>query len=274
MATPSFEPRFARPSFGPGDLVQGTLEVVQPMDGLRTLNASLRYVDRSPSYWDSVSYAAAEPLHEGPAAVGDQIPFALQMPADAYPSWEEPLASRMGSLFWALVIEADIGGGFDTTTRLPVPVDASRPWTGPPPTFANRLNQTGKKWDVEIEPDRWSLRRGEVVGVDLRIGEPDASRETLKLGFICQAVYDVEEEYRGNSGSISYRRSTRRANLHEEWPEIDRAASTQTIGCHVPATAPFSYGGNAFGFVWMVVAREERKWRGDPRTVAVLEVLP
>jgi hypothetical protein len=180
----------------------------------------------------------------------------------------------MGSLFWALVVEADIGGGFDTTTRLPVPVDMRRPWSGPAPTFPNGLEPNGKDWDVEIELDRWSLRRGEDVAVELRVGEPDGSRDTLKLGFICQAVYDVEEEYRGNSGSISYRRSTRRANLHDEWPEIDRGAASQTLACHVPAGAPFSYAGNALGFVWMVVVREERKWRGDPRAVAVVEVLP
>jgi len=272
MAGLSFEPRFARPAFGPGETVEGALEVVEPLDSLRTLNASLRYVDSSPSYWGSVPYAAAEPLHEGPAAVGQQIPFGLRLPADAYPSWEEPLAAAMGSLFWALVLEADIGGGLDTTTRLKVPVDPSRLWSGPPPTFSNDLTPGGRDWDVEIEPDRWSLRRGEDLAVELRIGQPDPARE-LTFGFVCQAAYDVEEEYRGNTG-ISTRRSTRRANLHDEWPEVDPSAATQTFALHVPPTAPFSYPGSALGFTWMVEVREARRWRTDPSTVAVLEVLP
>src|SRR4051794_16612103 len=98
-------PRFDREAYGPGDTVSGFLEVVEDVGDLRRLDAYLKYVDRSPSFSGSVTQAAAEPLHEGPVSVGDRIPFAFPLPADALPEWRHPSTAEMGSLTWAIVTE-------------------------------------------------------------------------------------------------------------------------------------------------------------------------
>ena len=125
-------PRFAGGPYGPGDTVEGVLVAREALGRARRLNAYLRYVDRSPSFSGAATYGSAEPLHEGPVERDQEIPFALGIPDDAYPNWEERSTADYGTLEWSLVIEADIGAGLDTTTTHAIPVDSNgRTWTGP-----------------------------------------------------------------------------------------------------------------------------------------------
>ena len=128
-------PRFSRDAFGPGDAVEGVLEVRESHDKLRRLSAYLRYLDRSPSYSGAVTHDAAKPLHEGPLEQGQEVPFSLRIPADALPSWDQPATAEMGTLSWAVVTEADVARGLDFTTTHAVPVtqDAGV-WRGPEPS--------------------------------------------------------------------------------------------------------------------------------------------
>lgn len=262
-------PRFAKQAFGPGDDVEGVLELREPMDGIRTLNAYLRYIDRSPSFADGVDYAEAVPLHEGPVEPGQEVPFSLALPEDAWPPWKHPATADYGTLTWSLVIEADVAKGLDKIITHDIPVDEGAAWTGPAPSGEHEIKETGR-WDVTIEPSNWAPKRGESLSVDIAIEKPDAGRDTLEVGLTCQCFYMIE--YRNSDRELRY--TTNWVDMHEEWPSIDPAASEQTIEVSVPEDAPFSYPGKRFGFVWMALAREKRRMRGDPRRIAILQVSP
>jgi hypothetical protein len=268
-------PRFHGGPYGPGDTVEGVLVPREPMEGVRTLSGYLRYLDRSPSFAGAATHDSAVPLHEGPIDVSQEIPFALQIPADAYPNWEEPSTDKMGTLAWALVIEADIESGLDTTTTHAIPVDTQgRAWTGPTPLGEQNVKRYVDNWDVEVTPDRWDLRRGEEVTVDVRIGKPKAGRPELEVGVLCQAFYDVETTTT-SSGDTDHRRNTNRVDLFEEWPPLDPSLAQQSFKVRVPEDAPFTYRGTAFGFTWSALAREKRRWyQSDAGRVARLEVMP
>lgn len=270
-------PRFARESFGPGDTVEGVLVVSKPIERVERLDAHLRYLDRSPDFSGGVTFDSAEPLFEGPLALGQEVPFRFALPADALPNWQDPTTANMGSLSWAIVIETIVDRGLDTTTTHSVPVNQAATWRGPDGVAdaEGEVKASGmKRWDVTIAPDRWSLRRGERLNVAVEIGDPDAGRDKLELGLMCQADYAVEYVTRDSDGSRSTRRETRRATLFEDWPELDPGAASQTVTFRVPPDAPFSYDGSAFGFRWFVLAREAVRLRSDPHRSARLLVLP
>jgi hypothetical protein len=264
-------PRFNGGPYGPGDLVEGVI-VAQEPERSRRLNAYLRFVDRSRSFSGAATGAAVEPLHEGPVAAGQEIPFALRLPVDGYPNWDDPSTADYGELRWSLVIEADIEAGLDTITTHSIPVATQGPeWTGPEPSGEQRVKRLVAGWDVEVEPDRWTLRRGEEVTVTVRIGKPKAHRPKLEMGVACQAFYVVETKDPGES----YRRSTNYIDMFDEWPPVDPSLPEQSFTVRVPADAPFSYDGKAFGFLWMAIAREKRRWfQSDAGRIAYLEVMP
>jgi hypothetical protein len=268
---PRTVPRFARDDHRPGEAVEGVLEVVAPLGDVRRLDAYLKYVDRSPNLSGAVTHAAAEPLHEGPLEVGAHVPFALPLPADALPNWDHPATAELGTLSWALVVEADIGGGLDTITTHAVPVARDGVWPGPAPGPDGQVMESGGGWDVTIAPDRWSLRRGETVTVDIHIGEPAPGRDSFKVGLMCQADSRVETTRPGEAAS---RRETRTRTLFELWPEIDPSQPAQQVWFTLPADGPFSYDGSAFGFRWFVLAREAKPLRSDPHRSARLQILP
>jgi hypothetical protein len=267
-------PRFSGGPYGPGDTVEGVLVPREPMERVRTLTGQLKYLDRSPNFAGAATHDSAVRIHEGPLEQGQEIPFALRIPADAYPNWKEPSTERFGTLSWSLVIEADIEAGLDTTTTHAIPVDTNgRVWTGPASLGEQKVKRLVDDWDVEVTPDRWALRRGEEVTVEVRIGKPKADRPKLEVGVLCQAFYDVEEKSTASDGD--YRRRTNHVNLFEEWPEFDPSLSEQSFTVRVPEDAPFTYRGTAFGFVWMALAREKRRWyQSDAGRVATLEVMP
>lgn len=268
-------PRFSGGPYGPGDTVEGVLVTREPMESVRSLSGYLRYTDRSPDFAGAAIQGSPVRLHRGPVGQGQEIPFTLQMPDDAYPNWQDRSTERFGTLAWTLVIEADIAMGLDTTTTHAVPVDANgRVWTGPAPLGEERVKRQVDDWDVQVIPDRWVLRRGDEVRVDVHIGKPKAERPKLEIGVLCQAFYDVEETVR-TSDDTDYRRRTNYVNMFEHWPELDPSLPEQSFTVRVPEDAPFTYRGSAFGFSWSALAREKRRWyQSDAGYVATLEVMP
>ena len=265
---PRLVPRFDKESYGPGDAVTGAIEVTEPVENLRRLDAYLKYVDRSQNMSGAETFDAAEPLHEGPVQVGDRIPFELHLPPDALPNREEP---EVGELAWSIVTEADIESGLDKTTTHSIPVDESASWTGPEPGGEpGEVKESGAGWDLTMEPDRWSLRRGESVNVMIGLEKPSADRDEIELGLMCQADHLVE--YRNSDREL--RQERRAKTVYEDWPGFDPALPRQEVTFEIPADAPFSYEGKAFGYRWFVVARERRKFRSDPTRSARLRVLP
>ena len=275
MAQPAtIVPRFAGEGYGPGDTVEGVLEALEPVERLRSMNAYLEYLDRSPDFAGAVTHDAVEPLHEGPLERGQEIPFALRLPADALPNWDEPATEGMGTLSWSLVLETDVAHGLDKTITHAVPVNReTSAWPGPQPPTEPRTKSTGR-WDVELTANPFSLRRGETFGVDVAIGDPDPGRDTLEVSLMCQVGYDVEERSTMSDGDTEVRRQTKWAKVHDERLEIDPGAPSQSVELRIPADGPFTYAGTALGMVWMVVAREHRRLRSDPRRIAYLEVRP
>jgi hypothetical protein len=272
---PRLVPCFNGDGYGPGDMVEGVLVSREPIDRVRTLNGYLRYTDRSPHYAGGAMQGTPVQLHRGPVERGQEIPFALRMPDDAYPNWQEESTEGLGTLSWSLVVEADIATGLDTTTTHAVPVDANgRAWTGPAPLHEEKVKRQVKDFDVEVIPDRRSLRRGEELTVTVRIGKPKAERPKLEVGVFCNAMYDVEETVR-SSDDTDYRRLTKLASMFEERPRIDPSLPKQSFTVRVPEDAPFTYRGSAFGFAWMAMAKEKRRWfQSDAGHVATVEVLP
>ena len=263
-------PRFSGDPYGPGDQVNGVL-VAREGERARKLNAYLRYVDRSPSFSGAETYDAVEPLHEGPLEAGQEIPFELRLPKDAYPSWEDSSTSKYGELAWSIVIEADIAAGLDTITTHSIPIDADAKWTGPDPTGERKTEGLVENWDVAVEPERWALRRGDELSFDLRIGKPKAERPKLEVALQCQLYYHIETKEPGKS----YRREVNRINVVEERPEFDPSVPEQTIAVTIPKDAPFSYQGASFGFNWRVLAVEKRRFfQSDAGRIAYLEIMP
>ncbi|HLM08471.1 MAG TPA: hypothetical protein VK307_02090 [Thermoleophilaceae bacterium] len=269
-------PRYDGGPFRPGDVVAGVIVPREPLERLRSLTGELRYVDRSPSFSGAVTYGPVVPLHEGALAAGQEVPFSLRLPGDAYPNWDDAETAKYGELKWSLVLQADIQAGLDTTTAHSIPVDADGgTWTGPPPTGEERWRRLVDNWDVELIPDRWALRRGEELTVHVRIGKPKSDRPKLQMAVTCRLYYDVETSTRDSDGDTSYRRERNFVKLFEVAPTCDPSLPEQSFSVRVPEDAPFSYDGKAFGFVWQAIAMEKRRWyQSDAGRVATLEVMP
>src|SRR5262245_46309379 len=204
---PMFKPRFDGEAFGPGDTVEGALVVTRP-ENIRTLNAALSYLDRSPGYTNWVKAQTAEPLHEGPVEAGMEVPFSFELPNDALPAWDDEATSKYGSLFWGLVLEADIARGLDTIATHRVPTDPGADWTGPEEPGEERTKGS-RGFDVLLTPSSWAPRRGDDITVAVEIGEPEAKRD-IKVGLLCQVGYDVATRDPGETGTT---RETRWENL-------------------------------------------------------------
>ncbi len=246
----------------------------EPMDGARVLNAYLRFVDRSRSYSAGVTHDSLAPLHEGPVAAGQEIPFSFRIPADAYPNWDVPTTADYGTLRWSIVIEADIAAGLDTITTHPVPIDPAREWTGPTAANEPRFRKLVDDWGVEVEPDRWSLRRGEQVTMTLRIGKPKQERPKLEVLFACQVNYKVEVR-EPTSSTGEFKRVIKKKVLFVEHPEFDPALPEQSFTFTLPTDLPFSYDGGVVSFLWFAVAKERRRFfQSDAGREAYLEVAP
>jgi hypothetical protein len=263
-------PQFTGDPYGPGDQVKGVLVAREALRA-RKLNAYLRYVDRSPSFSGAETYDGVEPFHEGPVEIGQEIPFELRIPDAAYPNWDDPSTAEYGELAWSIVVESDIAAGLDTITTHSIPIDADAEWTGPKPTGETRTEALVDNWDVAVEPERWTLRRGDELEFTLRIEKPKAERPKLEVALQCRLYYHVETKEPGRS----YRREVNRKLMFEERPQFDPSVPEQTITVRIPTDAPFSYQGASFGFEWRVLAVEKRRFfQSDAGRIVYLEVMP
>ena len=268
-------PRFSSGPYGPGDLVEGAIVASEPLDGLRSLNAYLRYVEASPSFSSGTTADSAVPLHEGPLAQGQEVPFAFRLPADALPNWEDPRTRDHGTLAWALVLETDIAAGLDRIVTRQIPIDrGGREWAGPAPANQPRVRALVDDWDVSIEPDRWSLRRGDQVTFTVRIGKTKSERPKLEVRFVCQMNYRVEIR-EPTSSTGEFKRVRRSKILFSEEPPIDPSLPEQSFTVTLPTDLPFGHQGDVVSFEWFAVAKEKRRWyQSDAGREAYLEVLP
>ena len=284
--------RFARDEYAPGDTVDGVL-VAREAIKAREVTADLRYVDESADYLEGLVHGASAVLHSGSLEEGQELPFSFRLPDDALPNWEarsEPTEVKQlgpftmtksegsdGHLYWAVEARVDVPRRRDVKVISAVPLsDDPQAWRGSDPGPGEPSTESVVKgWDVDVEPDRWTLRRGEELDARVTIGEP-GPREGLRVGLVCTRHYDVEETSTDADGSTSTHRRTRSDDVVEQWPQIDTSAPEQTVRLSVPEDAPFGYyyKGAAFGFEWKVVAREDKRMRRDPRREAILRVLP
>lgn len=289
-----FEVRLGAAAYGPGDTVDAVLVAAEPVTKSRSITAELRYVDESSDYVEGITHASSGSLHQGTLVQGAELPITLQLPADALPNWPEgggvetlaeqgPMirleTSAPGRLQWELVVHVDVPRGSDITDRHPLPLIADPgAWRGTAVEPGERsVNRVVKGWDVEIEPDRWALRRGEELTAALTIGKPAADRTDLRAGLVCEAIYDEEHTSTDGDGHQTTSRATVKTPVFEEWAAIDPAAPSQRLQLRVPEDAPFSYPRYkkaAFGLEWKVVAREDKRMRRDPRREATIQVAP
>jgi hypothetical protein len=269
-------PRFNSGPYGPGDVVEGAIVATEPLDRLRSVNAYLRYVAKSPSFTSGATHDSLVPLHQGPLAQGQEIPFSFRLPADALPNWEDPKTDGYGTLGWSIVTETDVAAGLDHTITHPIPIDRNgRPWTGPAPSNQPKTRALVDDWDVELEADRHSLRRGEDVTFTVRIGKPKSERPKLEVLFVCQVKYRVEIR-EPTSSTGEFKNVTRAKILFQEQPPIDPSLPEQSFTVTIPQDLPFSYyEDGVVKFEWFAVAKEKRRFfQSDAGREVYLEVLP
>lgn len=189
---------FERQDYGPGDTIEGCLVAYESVKA-RELSVDLRYIDSSFAYKASEVHLDPTVLHADSIEKGQEFPFSLQLPGDALPTWAAP---KVGVLFWAVGARVERRLRTDLATIHPVPMSQSRAlWAeAEPPTAGDVADEEDRKrLDVELEPDRRTLRRGEELRVGVRIGEPAAGR-SLAVGLVCVHHFDAEVPNGGNNG--------------------------------------------------------------------------
>jgi len=110
----SLDLRLHEDRVAPGEVVRGWVGITAPLPGSRSLEAFLRYVERTPDYAEVAWEAGTGPLHLGPLTQGQAFAFGLRLPAEATPGY----TSRHGWLFWAVDVKSDEPHGHDTHARV------------------------------------------------------------------------------------------------------------------------------------------------------------
>jgi hypothetical protein len=102
-------PPNSEPHYRPGDWVRGLVSVLGGGNS-RALKISLHFREHTTVYTATVRTEGGAPVHYGPLAAGQSFDFAIQLPADALPSF----TSAHGELYWEIEVKSD-EPGFDTT---------------------------------------------------------------------------------------------------------------------------------------------------------------
>jgi hypothetical protein len=118
--SPHFDVQLAAGPYAPGDVVRGTVLVVEG-GGSRVLEAVLEYHEKTDDYEETPVQIASGPLHSGELATGTSYGFELQLPPDALPGYK----SKHGELYWELDVKSDERGR-DTHERRRIDVAARR----------------------------------------------------------------------------------------------------------------------------------------------------
>jgi hypothetical protein len=92
----------------PGDWVRGKVTAIEGGKS-RALKLSVHFRERTADYSATVRTEGGAPIHYGDIAAGESFDFAIQLPADALPSY----ASANGELYWEVEAKSD-ESGFDT----------------------------------------------------------------------------------------------------------------------------------------------------------------
>ena len=131
-------------------------------------------------------------------------------------------------------------------------------------------NRAGRRAQhLEITVERPELRRGETVGVRLRITDTSVAREQLEIGLECKQWYDV---MRGTGDNR--RQETREETVVERFQRASPKEPIQSLSFDIPADAPFSYEGKLLSYAWRVTAREPASMRADKATDEPIWVHP
>jgi hypothetical protein len=109
--SPRLAVRVDRESHAPGDVVRGTVDVLEGGRS-RRLEVLLLFHERSDDYERVARTVETEPLHEGDLPSVGAFSFALALPDDALPAYR----SSHGELYWEVDARSDEFGR-DTHAR-------------------------------------------------------------------------------------------------------------------------------------------------------------
>ena len=102
--------------FKPGEWVRGRVDVLEGGNS-RALHVEVRFRERTSDYSATpANYGRAE-LHQGELVAGANFPFAIQLPADCFPSF----ATSNAALYYELHAKSD-EPGLDTHSEEPIVV--------------------------------------------------------------------------------------------------------------------------------------------------------
>jgi hypothetical protein len=125
----------------------------------------------------------------------------------------------------------------------------------------------------EVSASPVELRRGDTVGAQLRIDDPQKVDGDLRVGLICTEYYDVKREVVTQDGT-STQRVTHSVTAHEEWTSAAAGELLQSFKFRIPETSPFSHEGTVLSFCWRVSAKVPRGGRRDPSSDQPIWVRP
>ena len=103
--SPRLQLQLDRERFAPGDVVSGTIVVVEGGRS-RSLEALLEYVEETDDYVEVATSVSSGALHTGDLERGMSCRFEVALPADALPNFE----SAHGALYWQLDAKSDERG--------------------------------------------------------------------------------------------------------------------------------------------------------------------
>ena len=106
--------------YRPGDWVRGHVAILEGGKS-RDLGVTLRLRERSPDYSATVSEVPSANLHTGELTAGRSHEFAIQLPADALPTFN----SAHGQLYWEVEARSD-EFGIDTKESRVIDVNVER----------------------------------------------------------------------------------------------------------------------------------------------------
>jgi Arrestin (or S-antigen), N-terminal domain len=92
-------------TFTPGDWVRGRLRVVEGGSS-RALNVEVRFRERTKDYSATAATYGQTQLHQGELTRGMSFPFAIQLPADCFPTFQ----SEHAELFYEVHARSDERG--------------------------------------------------------------------------------------------------------------------------------------------------------------------
>lgn len=111
------------PLFHPGEWVRGHVAILEGGKS-RDLCVTVRYREKSPDYSATVVETSSGALHTGELTAGETFEFAIQLPADALPTY----SSAHGALYWEVEARSD-EFGIDTKAAQRIDVAVERATT-------------------------------------------------------------------------------------------------------------------------------------------------